>query len=73
MVGYPSGWDDVIVRGDPSEERFTVIYVKNEQVRATLMINDDEHFDAWTTLVNARQPVSSSLADRDVAPLQAVS
>jgi 3-phenylpropionate/trans-cinnamate dioxygenase ferredoxin reductase component len=73
MVGYPSGWDDVIVRGDPSEERFTVIYVKNEQVRATLMINDDEHFDAWTTLVNARQPVSRSLADRDVAPLQAVS
>jgi hypothetical protein len=69
MVGYPSAWDDGIVRGDPSEGRFTVVYAKDG--RAVLMINDDEHFDARTKLVETRHSVTGSLADRDAPPLQA--
>lgn len=68
MVGYPAGWDDVLVRGDPSEDRFTTVYVKGGVVRAALMINDDEHFDAWTRLVEARQPVRQSLHNRNEEP-----
>jgi 3-phenylpropionate/trans-cinnamate dioxygenase ferredoxin reductase component len=71
MVGYPSGWDDVIVRGDPADRQFTVVYLREGRVRAALMINDDEHMDAWTRMVDARQPADASLSDRDIAPLEA--
>jgi 3-phenylpropionate/trans-cinnamate dioxygenase ferredoxin reductase subunit len=73
MVGYPAGWDDVIVRGDPADDRFTAIYVKDGIVRAALMINDDEHFDAWTRMVAAQQPVTDSLANPDQEPVLAAS
>jgi 3-phenylpropionate/trans-cinnamate dioxygenase ferredoxin reductase subunit len=68
MVGYPTGWDDVIVRGDPAEDRFTTVYVKDGVARAALMINDDAHFDAWTRLVEARRPVGTSLGDPSEEP-----
>jgi 3-phenylpropionate/trans-cinnamate dioxygenase ferredoxin reductase subunit len=73
MVGYPAGWDDVIVRGDPADDRFTAIYVKDGIVRAALMINDDEHFDAWTRMVAAQQTVTDSLANPDQEPVLAAS
>jgi 3-phenylpropionate/trans-cinnamate dioxygenase ferredoxin reductase subunit len=55
MIGYPAGWEDIIVRGDPASGRFTTVYVKDGQVRAALMINDDAQFDAWTHAVETRQ------------------
>jgi 3-phenylpropionate/trans-cinnamate dioxygenase ferredoxin reductase subunit len=73
MVGYPAGWEDIIVRGEPADDRFTVVYVKDGRVRAALMVNDDEHFDSWTRLIEARQPVRPSLRDWSVAPLEAAS
>jgi 3-phenylpropionate/trans-cinnamate dioxygenase ferredoxin reductase subunit len=71
MIGYPSGWDDVIVRGDPEGNAFTSIYVKDGIVRAALMINDDQHFDAWTQLIEARQPAGAALADPEAEPVSA--
>lgn len=71
MVGYPSGWDDVIVRGDPADDRFTVVYARGGVVSAVLMINDDRHFDAWTQLVKSRQPVSAALSNPEAEPLLA--
>jgi 3-phenylpropionate/trans-cinnamate dioxygenase ferredoxin reductase subunit len=73
MIGYPAGWDDVIVRGDPCEDRFTVVYAKDGTVSAALMVNDDKHFDAWTRLVQARLPVSEALADPEAEPVGAAS
>ncbi len=73
MVGYPAGWDDVIVRGDPGQNAFTVIYARDEIVRAALMINDDRHFDTWTHLIETGQHVDSSLANPDKEPVLAAS
>jgi 3-phenylpropionate/trans-cinnamate dioxygenase ferredoxin reductase component len=58
MIGYPSAPDEVILRGDPADGRFTAIYIKEGTVRAALMINDDQYFDAWTALVGNRAAVS---------------
>src|SRR5579872_773881 len=71
MIGYPADWDDIILRGDPGDGRFTVIYVKDEAVRAVLMINDDRHFGAWPALVRERRSVvnvAARLADPAVDP-----
>jgi 3-phenylpropionate/trans-cinnamate dioxygenase ferredoxin reductase subunit len=67
MIGYPEGWDDIIVRGDPAGVAFTTIYLRDGVVRAALMINDDRHFDAWPALIKARQPVAG-IADRLADP-----
>jgi 3-phenylpropionate/trans-cinnamate dioxygenase ferredoxin reductase subunit len=73
MVGYPSGWDDVIVRGDPEGNAFTVIYTKDGVIRSALMINDDRHFDRWTQLIEARGRADASLANPDEEPALAAS
>lgn len=68
MVGYPTGWEDVILRGDPDGNAFTVIYARDQIVRAALMINDDRHFDRWTALIEARGQADTSLANPDEEP-----
>jgi 3-phenylpropionate/trans-cinnamate dioxygenase ferredoxin reductase component len=71
MMGYPADWDDIIVRGDPKGGKFTVVYVKDETVRAVLMINDDQYFDGWPVLIRARRSVddiATQLADPAVDP-----
>jgi len=74
MVGYPSGWDDVVVRGDPDSGKFTCIYVKDGQVRAAAMLNDDAYFDEWTALVRAKAPADAErLSDRATNPLAVLS
>jgi 3-phenylpropionate/trans-cinnamate dioxygenase ferredoxin reductase subunit len=72
MVGYPSGWDQVVQRGDSSSGRFTVAYLRDGIVRAALMVNDDEHFDGWTQAVSSRQRATDALSDPDVQPVLAV-
>lgn len=74
MIGYPEGWDDVIVRrrqtGEHIDEApFTIVYGRNGVVRAALMVNDDEHFDTWTELIQSSAPIDRQLlADRERSP-----
>jgi 3-phenylpropionate/trans-cinnamate dioxygenase ferredoxin reductase component len=75
LIGYPNGWDEVIVRGDPSSTRFTTIYLRDRSIVAVLMLNDDAHFDTWTELVKARCSVSgvtALLADPSADPGEAL-
>jgi 3-phenylpropionate/trans-cinnamate dioxygenase ferredoxin reductase subunit len=67
MIGYPEGWDDIIVRGDPDTGKFTAIYVREGVLRAALMINDDAQFDAWPELIKAHTTVAG-VADRLADP-----
>jgi 3-phenylpropionate/trans-cinnamate dioxygenase ferredoxin reductase component len=53
MVGYPAGWDDIEVHGDPKDCAFTTVYSQQGKVRAALMINDEAHSDHWTSIVAA--------------------
>lgn len=71
MIGYPGGWDDIVVRGTPSDTRFTTIYLREGVIRAALMVNDDEYFDAWAPLIRERRAIESfreALADPSVDP-----
>ncbi len=72
MLGYPADPDTILVRGNPADGQFTNLYVKDGQLRAAFMINDDRHFDAWRRLIEARQPVAGAeamLEDVQVDPL----
>lgn len=40
LIGYPSQWDDVIVRGDPDSSKFTAWYMQGNQVVAANAINN---------------------------------
>ncbi|HVO89507.1 MAG TPA: FAD-dependent oxidoreductase [Casimicrobiaceae bacterium] len=40
IIGYPSDWDRVIVRGDPRGPRFTVLYLQDERLVAANTINN---------------------------------
>jgi 3-phenylpropionate/trans-cinnamate dioxygenase ferredoxin reductase subunit len=71
MVGYPEGWDDIIVRGDPASGAFTTIYVKDGVIRAALELNDSGRIGTWRRLIRARQPVAgvaNRLADPEFDP-----
>lgn len=61
LIGYPADWDSTVLRGDPESGRFTCIYGKDGEVRAALMINDDEYFDAWDRLVARRAPLHAAV------------
>jgi len=74
MVGYPAGWDDIIVRGDPGSGEFTTVYITDGQVRAAAMLNDDTYFDEWTALVRAKARADAEgLSDPATDPRTVVS
>lgn len=66
MVGYPAGWDDIELRGDPDAGGFTTVYMRDGKVRAALMVNDDADFDHWTAVVAAETPFVSLKHSDDV-------
>jgi 3-phenylpropionate/trans-cinnamate dioxygenase ferredoxin reductase subunit len=39
-VGYSSDWDRVVVRGDPTSRRFTVLYLQGNRLVAANMVNN---------------------------------
>lgn len=51
MLGYPSPDAEVIIRGDPSQDAFTAVYVRDGAIRAALMVNDDAQMDTWRELI----------------------
>ncbi|HEX6509082.1 MAG TPA: FAD-dependent oxidoreductase [Chloroflexota bacterium] len=79
LVGYPEGWDDIIVRGSRKDGQlrevpFRVIYVKEGVVRAVLLVNqrgklDMGELEAWKTLVKARTPANAhGMSDPAIEP-----
>ncbi len=58
MLGYPSPDAEVIIRGDPQQDAFTAVYIRDGAIRAALMVNDDAQMDTWRELIetSARPP-----------------
>ncbi|HEY7973867.1 MAG TPA: FAD-dependent oxidoreductase [Ktedonobacterales bacterium] len=58
MLGYPSPDAEVIIRGDPRQDAFTAVYIRDGAIRAALMVNDDAQMDTWRELIetSARPP-----------------
>ncbi|HZS93251.1 MAG TPA: FAD-dependent oxidoreductase [Chloroflexota bacterium] len=65
MLGYPDPADEIAVRGNPADGRFTTLYLRDGRLRAVLMLNDDAEFDSWSNLIGQeydpnRQPVAEA-------------
>ncbi len=58
--------ENYVVRGNASEEKFTVFYLKNERVIALEAINDQKSFSAGKKLIKTGIQVSRAfLKDKD--------
>ena len=71
MIGYPLEWDDIVLRGDPAGGAFTTVYLRQDIVRAALLINDDQYFGSWERLIAERlsgADIPSILADPSSDP-----
>jgi 3-phenylpropionate/trans-cinnamate dioxygenase ferredoxin reductase subunit len=66
-VGLSTGYDQTVLRGDPAMRSFSVIYLKNGQVRALDCVNMVKDYVAGRKLVEARAMVDPAvLADTNV-------
>jgi NADPH-dependent 2,4-dienoyl-CoA reductase/sulfur reductase-like enzyme/nitrite reductase/ring-hydroxylating ferredoxin subunit len=54
-VGHASGDDEQVVRGDLSQRKFIVYYIRNGLVSAAAGMNSDQDMAAIIALMNARQ------------------
>ncbi|HEX6509522.1 MAG TPA: FAD-dependent oxidoreductase [Chloroflexota bacterium] len=62
MVGYPTDWDDIVVRGNPEAESFTTLYLRNGALRAALMVNDEQNFSVWESLIESCRSLAGNTA-----------
>jgi 3-phenylpropionate/trans-cinnamate dioxygenase ferredoxin reductase component len=63
-VGLSTGYDQTVLRGDPAARSFSVIYLKNGEVRALDCVNMVKDYVAGRKLVEARAAVDpAKLAD----------
>lgn len=69
-VGISSGYDQTILRGRPSDEKFSVIYLRQGQVIAIDCINNMKDFVQGRKLVEARSTVDPTVACNIEIPLK---
>ena len=63
-LGHATEWDEVAVRGDPAEEKFTAFYLKDGSVHGALVVNNFRDIRPTRTLIGQKTPVdASSLSD----------
>ena len=66
-VGLSTGFDNAVLRGDPAARSFSVIYLKNGQVRALDCVNMVKDYVQGKKLVEARAVIDPALlADANV-------
>jgi 3-phenylpropionate/trans-cinnamate dioxygenase ferredoxin reductase subunit len=67
-VGLSHGHDDLVLRGDPDERRFSVVYLRQGRVVALDCVNAVRDYVQGRQLVEAgAAPDRAALADPDVA------
>jgi 3-phenylpropionate/trans-cinnamate dioxygenase ferredoxin reductase component len=66
-VGLSSGYDQTVLRGDPAMRSFSLVYLKNGEVRALDCVNSVKDYVQGRKLVEARAVVDpAKLADTSV-------
>ncbi len=58
-LGNVKDWDELIVRGDPSQKPFSVLYIKGNQIGAALFINRNEEVEPVRKLIEDKASVSA--------------
>jgi 3-phenylpropionate/trans-cinnamate dioxygenase ferredoxin reductase component len=66
-VGLSTGYDDVVMRGDPANRSFSIIYLKAGRVIALDCVNATKDYVQGRALVVARAPIApAKLADTTI-------
>ena len=63
-VGLNFGYDAAVIRGDPAERSFSVIYLKQGKVIALDSVNGTKDYVQGRKLVEARTQISTELLAR---------
>lgn len=63
-LGHATQWDEIVVRGNPSDEKFTAFYLKDGSVHGALVVNNFRDIRPTRTLIGQKTRVSAaSLSD----------
>ncbi len=63
-LGHAAEWDEIAIRGNPDEEKFTAFYLKDGSVHGALVVNNFRDIRPTRTLIGQKTPVdASSLSD----------
>lgn len=63
-LGHAAQWDEVAVRGNPADEKFTAFYLKDGSVHGALIVNNFRDIRPTRTLIGQKTPVNAvSLSD----------
>ena len=56
-LGHATEWDEIAVRGNPSDEKFTAFYLKEGSVHGALVVNNFRDIRPTRTLIGQKTPV----------------
>ena len=68
IAGYPFDADQILVRGDPTSNKFAIFHLKGDQLQSVEAINSPPEFMMGRQLIGNRKPVNASrLADTSIS------
>ncbi len=70
IAGLSEGFDDLVLRGDPSSGRFACLYLKDGLLIAVDAINSPHDFMQSKALIAARKPIDRGRLDNDELALK---
>ena len=63
-LGHATEWDEIAIRGNPGEEKFTAFYLKDGSVHGALVVNNFRDIRPTRTLIGQKTPITAaSLSD----------
>lgn len=70
IVGYPSDWDRVIVRGDLAQPRFTVFYLQGDRLVAANTVNNGRDIRLARNWIAGKTPLEKTVLENEQLPLK---
>ena len=66
-LGHATKWDEIAIRGNPSDEKFTAFYLKDGSIHGALVVNNFRDIRPTRTLIGQKTPVTAaSLSDESI-------
>ncbi|RED13340.1 NAD(P)/FAD-dependent oxidoreductase [Parasphingopyxis lamellibrachiae] len=69
-VGLSAGYDDIVIRGDPSNRSFSIVYLKKDRVIALDCVNATKDYVQGRKLVEARAKTNTAALSDALVPLK---
>ena len=60
MIGLPENWDEVATRGNPGDNEFMTVYLKDHKIIGAIAVNNPRDLRFAKRLMQAGKPVSAS-------------